>query len=380
MNSFFDIKPTDLRDFLKYRGWSQVNEAIADGEYLFNHPDYSRQLYFPVNGDVSGFEEAFQMALETLAVFESTRPWLLAKRISESRDDTIVFRTIRGSSGESSIPLTFASLMLEGAQNLLLSAAHTILKPQYYHPRLNRAEARKLLDSARFRHTEPGSFVLKISCPLYALDDASERQPELIELEHNAPFVRKSMALVNKSIGRIILAIEEDSLDALVASEKASDSPSISYNLCSAVTSFYNEGLGNSLEIANHWSILRPVSDPLLTVCHRIQQEYFSRFDEIARELKPADIDIEDTFYGTVEVLDGIIGSDDKRSGDVVLHLLLPKGEIIKTRVNLNAEQYKKANKAHMAAHNAYIKVRGKLKPGKQPQRMTDISDFDLAE
>ena len=248
MSIYLDIKPTDLRDYMKFRGWLQKNEALADGEFLFNHPDNSRQIYFPVNRDVPGFEEALQVAFEKLASIESIEPWLLLRRVEESRDDTVSFRVIRSSSSEKSIPLVFAYSMLEGVENLLLSAAHTVLKPQSYHPRLNRNEARKFLEASRFRHTEPGSFVLKISCPLYALDDTSANQLELIGLENNAPFVRKTMALMNKSISSVINAIEADSLDALVETEKKSLSPSISYNLCNAIASFYSEGLGNSLK------------------------------------------------------------------------------------------------------------------------------------
>ncbi|MBV5304017.1 MAG: hypothetical protein JZU70_07450 [Chlorobium sp.] len=63
-----------------------------------------------------------------------------------------------------------------------------------------------------------------------------------------------------------------------------------------------------------------------------------------------------------------------------MLHLLLPQGEQIKVRVNLDATQYQKADRAHMAAHNAYVKVKGKLLQGKQPQRLTEVSEFELAE
>jgi len=380
MSIYSDITPTDLRDYMKFRGWLQVTEALADGEFLFNHPDSSRQIYFPVHREVSGFEEALQVALEKLASLQSIETWLLVKHIEESRDDTVSFRVMRSSMSERSIPLVFAYSMLQGAENLLLSAAHTVLKPQYYHPRLNRNEAKKFLEASRFRHTEPGSFVLKISCPLNALDEPSGNQLQLIECEKNAPFVRKAMVILNKSISSVIAAIEADTLEALVENEKQSTSPSISYNLCNAIASFYSEGLGNSLEIKNQWSLLKPVNDPSLNKPNVIQQEYFPRFEEIARELKPSVDPVVDTFYATVEELSGEIGTHGERSGEVLLHLLLPQGEQIKVRVNLDATQYHKADQAHMAAHNAYIKVKGKLLQGKQPQRLTEVSEFELAE
>jgi len=38
--------------------------------------------------------------------------------------------------------------------------------------------------------------------------------------------------------------------------------------------------------------------------------------------------------------------------------------------VNLDATQYQKADQAHRAARNAYIKVKGKLLQGKQPSAL----------
>lgn len=148
----------------------------------------------------------------------------------------------------------------------------------------------------------------------------------------------------------------------------------ISYNICDAVGGF--SGSESSLELKPQWSILRPAAPELLGAV-RISYDYFPRFQEIAKELKPKEKDVEDTFIGTVEELEGTLDDEGNRSGDVVLHILVPDGDPIRARVNLDANQYKTADRAHMNGRTPYVKVRGRLRPGNQPQRITNLSLFE---
>ena len=88
---------------------------------------------------------------------------------------------------------------------------------------------------------------------------------------------------------------------------------------------------------------------------------------------------MEDTFIGTVERLDGEMGEDGQRSGEVILSLLLPEGEQVRARTNLNAQDYTKADQAHMT-EGTYVKVAGKLHPGRQPRQLTELRTFDLIQ
>ena len=86
---------------------------------------------------------------------------------------------------------------------------------------------------------------------------------------------------------------------------------------------------------------------------------------------------LEDVFPGTVERLDGEMGADGKRAGEVILSLLTPDGEQVRARASLTALEYEQADKAHMT-DGAYIKVTGKLHPGRQPRQLSDIKSFEL--
>ncbi|HVG49924.1 MAG TPA: hypothetical protein VM899_17510, partial [Rubellimicrobium sp.] len=109
----------------------------------------------------------------------------------------------------------------------------------------------------------------------------------------------------------------------------------------------------------------------------RLSSEYAPEIGEIAkilREDRPTEIE---QFVGTVERLDGDIGSDGRRFGNIVLALLLSEeGESVRARVSLNADQYAIADEAHMRA-GAYVRVEGKLLVGRQPRQLVELKRFE---
>jgi len=101
--------------------------------------------------------------------------------------------------------------------------------------------------------------------------------------------------------------------------------------------------------------------------------------EEVRRELRAIDLHHEDTFIGTLERLDGVMNDDGRRSVDVVLlALLLPdEGETVRAKTALSAEDYAKADRAHMT-NGTYVQVTGRLLPGRQPRQLMSVSRFDL--
>ena len=108
----------------------------------------------------------------------------------------------------------------------------------------------------------------------------------------------------------------------------------------------------------------------------RFQKDYFPRIEEVRRALRSSERHREDSFIGTVERLDGEIGADGQRAGEVILALLLAEGETVRARASLTPDQYATADRAHMT-DGAYVKVAGKLSPGRQPRSMTGIAVFE---
>ena len=371
------IAPTDLRDYAKAHGWMLLKEAAKDRLYVMSNPRFDlRQLVFPMDTTAPDYAEAIALVVEKIAVMEQRTPEAIIKSLMEISDDAVAFRVSSPNQEERYLPLSFASAMIIGAQQLLLASACTVLKPKTHHPRLSRTEAQQFLETARFRHTQPGSFVLNVSCPVQAMDVQAPLLPD----EFEAPFVRRATLTLQRSLRKLVSAIETDSLDDLVESLKKSETPLISSNFCEALTHFEDTSLKNSVDIGITWaaSIPRPDDEPENSVV-RVQHDYFSRIEEVRRELRSNEKHMEDIFIGTVERLDGEMGDDGCRSGEVILSLLLPEGEQVRARTNLNAEQYAKADEAHMT-DGTYVKVAGKLHPGRQPRQLSELRAFDLIQ
>lgn len=375
MNLNTPIAPTDLRDYAKAKGWVLIKEAAKDRLYVLTNPSVSRgQLMFPMDTTAPDYAEAVTLVVEKLAAIECRSPQSVLKSLLEVGDDSIAFKVEAQRSNEQSLPLAFASSVLEGAQQMLLASVCTVLKPQIHHPRLSRAEAQQFIESARFRHTQPGSFVLNVSCPVQSMDV----QAPLYENEPEAPFVRRTTMVLYRSLAKLVNAIETDSLDALVQSEKRTTNPVLSSNFCEALTRLEDRSLKNSVEIDIVWapSLAAPAGERPISVV-RVQNDYFSRIDEVRRELRAAENQTDDIFIGTVEQLEGEMGLDGRRSGDVILSLLLTEGVQVRARTQLNAEDYAKAYQAHMS-ERTYIKVAGLLHPGRQPRRLDQVRSFEL--
>jgi hypothetical protein len=248
-----------------------------------------------------------------------------------------------------------------------------VLKPQPHHPRLSRVEAQQLLDAVKFRHTQPGSFVLNVSCPVQALD----AQPALLPDEPSeAPFVRRTTLLLFKTLQKLVDAIETDNLDAIKSDNICAAAPGLSSNLCEALTRLNDDTLQNSVEIGIKWaaSIPRPQDIPAASIV-RLQSDYFPKIEATRRKLRPKENHIEDRFMASVEQLNGEMGQDGRRFGEVVLALFSTTGEVVSARANLTAEQYALADKAHMT-EKAFVQVAGKLHPGRRLRQLSDITAF----
>jgi len=373
MNVFQNISSTDIRDYANTQGWQQVVEALADGLFVLNNPHHlRRQLVFPIDSAQPDYSDAVSIVLQKLAEIQQKPISNIVAAIEEIKDDTLRFRIVDARNEETFIPLSYAVSALNGAKEMFLSAACTVLKPQIHHPRLSRSEALELIDKSKFRHTETGSFVIKVSAPVRAM----ELQGRLFE--DDLPFIRQTTLVINGGLSKLVSAIQADTLDTLIDTIKSEPNPQISSNLCKAVTNFKEEHGDFDLYVNFTWagSVGLPSNFAVQNQI-KIQKDYFSRIDDVRRELKRSEQQkLEDVFMATVEHLSGDMGNDNKRSGEVILNLY-KDSEVIRARIILDAEQYKMADVSHMTA-DSYLKIKGKLHPGNQPRIFSEVSSFEL--
>jgi hypothetical protein len=366
------LEPTDLRDFLKSLGWSVIEEALRDRLYAFQSPRFERRgLIFPMDSDAPDYAESVGNVLAKLAEMTGQTPATLRARAQSARDDVVRMR-VYSYGDDSALPLSFAASLVQNAAKVLKSTACTVLRPRVHHPKLSLSDATALVDAARFGHTEEGSFILRVACPL----DSVQGNPGPDGAE--GPFVRQVTLSMQRALARLTSAIEADRLDTLVDELKASPAPMLASNLCEAIAGMHDEVLGNSLDVSVDWSTLHPIGDAALRRPVRIQRDYFARIEEVHQELRSVARYEEGPFFGTVEALNGTMGDDGRRSGEVILSLLLPEeGEMVRAKVVLPAEEYSKADRAHMT-NKALVRVSGRLLPGRQPRWMTNASNFEI--
>ncbi|WP_031363581.1 hypothetical protein [Caballeronia sordidicola] len=370
-----DLSPSALRDFVKSLGWQSLPDGIVDRLYVMHHADVPRrQIVIPMDQDAPDYAEACELALSKLADLQGMKLAELIQLAAISRDDSVYYRVTSSGSVDDGLPLSFASSLLQGAEQILLASACTVLRPQTHHPRLHRAEAAQLAGHARFGHTERGSFVMRVSCPVDAM-----QTPSVPDLAYaNDSFVRMTMLTARNGVRQLVNAIEEDSLSRFVDSQRAAASPIVSSNLCEALTRLHSDDVRNNIDMSFRWATTVALPrDATADESIRIRSDYFARIDEVRQELRAVERDRDDVFIGTVEHLNGEFDIEGNRAGEVVMALLLREGEIIKARVVLDQEQYARAVTAHLD-DRALVRIAGRLRPGRQPRTMTDVTSFIL--
>jgi hypothetical protein len=369
------IPPTNLRDYLKANGWNPIEKAYSDRLYVLENPEYpKRQLVFPMDTQAIDYVEATEGVLSKLASIVGERADAICRKVLGTPNDALRV-VIDGS--QSKLPLAFASNLLVATQRILKAAACTVLKPRLHHPRLTLTDAVQLVEHSSFEHTEPGSFILQVSCPVLALDVQGELEFGE-ECFSQSPFVRRALLTLFYATASIVEAIERDKLEDLLDGLKVSKSPLVSSNLCEALQMLQDDSLQNSVEMKMQWSPTIPVKSKSPWSI-RIQKDYFSRIEQLRRELRSGENEHEDVFVGTVERLDGEMSDSGTRSGEVILSLLMSDGEMVRARVSLSSEDYALADRAHMR-DGCYVRVRGKLRHGRQPRQLTNVTLFELLD
>jgi hypothetical protein len=369
------LSPSVLRDFAKSLGWQLLPDGAIDRLYVLHHADVPRrQIVIPMDQDAPDYAEASELAMSKLADLQGVKLADLIKLAAISRDDSMYYRVTSSGAVDDGLPLSFAASLLLGAEQVLLASACTVLRPQTHHPRLHRGEATQLAGHARFGHTERGSFVVRVSCPVDAMET-----PSALALTHaNESFVRMTMLTARNGVRQLVEAIEANTLTRFVDAQKATGSPIVSSNLCEALTRLHNDDVHNNIDLSFRWATTVALPQDVASGENiRIQSDYFTRIDDVRRELRAVERDRDDVFIGTVEHLNGEFDIDGRRAGEVVVALLLREGETIKARVVLDQENYARAVSAHLD-DRIFVRIAGRLRPGRQPRALIDVTSFIL--
>lgn len=359
--------PQSIRDYAKANGWEAVRDAPLKGRfYLFrNTSEPLRQLIIPMDAQTREYPEMILDVAERISLMEKRPVEAVLNDLLLPNADILRFRLVEAEAAPDSIPLQDGINLLEGAKKALLAAACSVVSPQSHHPRMSRIEAEQLLGECKLGQTERGSYVVKIACPLDAVD------PSMLGLEEIEPFVRRTTKLLLASAKRITDAIERDEVEKLY--DDIPGQPVISSNLCDALLTMQAENR-SSLSISAKWASTRPKpGETELPQEIQFNADYFPVVADIYEKLRPSGEDKESVFVATVETLNGDLGQDGKRAGDVGLWVFHEE-ETIPARVMLNAAEYEIADQAHMAGELVVFK--GLLHRGRRIHKITNVEGF----
>ncbi len=374
-----DVSPIEIRDYAISYGWSLVKEALKDALFVLNSPKNDfKQLIFPVDPSTSDYPEMAEFAIHKMAEYCQKPFFSVMEEIREVNDDVIALRYYSDNKIINSLSFQEALESIESTKQMILAAGCTVINPNLYHKRLARSEALEILKKTRFRHTAEGSFVLKISCPVQL-----DLSPTHVDCEYDTlqkPISRQAFEVINYSSLKVLKSIEEDSFASLLKEQEASEKPVISYNFCESLVNLFDDERELPFELNFFWSRAYlqklPSTDMISSV--NFPYSFKSKLEELKNYFRPEDQESEDVFFGTVESLNGNEGVDKRRAGEVILSLYR-ESEIVRARVNLNADNYDRAYKAH-GKSGGLIKVKGRLLPGKRIRTVENVSLFEIIE
>ena len=358
------IRPRHAREYAKATNWTRKPQDFG-GLAVFDYGERElTQLLIPIDGDAKDYPVRMLDVVQRIAEIEE-RPILEVSNDLLNPDSDIVRYRVADPSVSSDLGLLKGIEILEGAKRSLLSAAHSILAPVKYHPRLSKREPKEFLDQCRLKQTEHGSFVVAIACPLDAVDTEGL-------LEGVDSFTRETTKTLMASLRRIEDGIEADQEATLVADDAGNGVP-ITANLCDALARMEPPSARGLLEISTSWASTCPNEDANERASVRFADDYFDVIRDIGTQLRPTHQAEVSVFAGFVETLNGNMNNDGRRHGEVILDLL-EENDVVRTRVTLDADQYAEADQAHMSGKPVIVKA--ELHRGRRVHRLSNVTIF----
>lgn len=371
------LTPIAVRDYALARGWTTDNRAKGRIWLLSHATDPLRQLLVPKDAQDPAFETGMLDVAARLAELERRSIDAVLADLGSADADVLRVRVVSRVAERGAVSLATDVALREGARRALLASACSVINPRPYHPRMTKGPAEALLAACRAGQTEIGSYVVRVICPLHAAP-----QQSLDDL----PFTRQVTTSLMRSVRELVASIEAGTLDGYV--DAISDHPGVSANLCEALVQMQpafddqtTERVGGEVELTTTWAADPRVHAPSEEQAPSrvvVKSEYTREIERAAQRLRPGSGDSPVAVYiATVERLDGTVGEDGRRSGDVRLSVLVPDGDTQLARASLGPDEYAVAVEAHEQGR-AYVYIRAALRRSSRIGQFGPVDLFGL--
>jgi hypothetical protein len=361
------VTPRAVRVYAEGLGWRRV-EGVNGKIAVYSDPSSPlRQLIVPVDERLDDYGERTAEAIHRLAEFENRPAKEVLNHLLLPPSDVLSFREVSIDAEDGNIPLDHAARMIDGARKLLLSAAHSVLVPQPYHPRMTRSEAEDFVARCRLGQADRGSFVLAVACPLEL--KAGWPGPE------DEPFSRRVTSLLMQSLGDLAGAAATLQIDELADTTRY---PGISANFCEALLLVRPTGERARIDVSASWSraFLPEGREARREV--PLRQEAFDVAEVLAARLRSLPEPRVDRFLGFVDELRGQPLPDVGLPAGEARFTLFDQGEEIRAKADLDESDYSLAGRAHLAG--AIVSFKGILQRLPRLNRIGEVTDFQVVD
>jgi hypothetical protein len=359
------ISPAQISQFLAQRGWEETTLAKFPLLSTYTHPLFGdRQLFIPKNESASDYDDALDFLISKLALIERQEHYEIKRQLEKTDQgntsnlqDRLALRIVKSLSDEESIPLSMANTVISESQTLLMVGSCMAENPQRYYRRIDNKISTDIYSRSVFNHTQRGSFIMSISCPILA---KGEQLGFGLDFDKSTKS-RQAFVSIYRGMEHLVRAVSEEKVNKFSDEVLNSTSPVVSSNFCEAVASIISKDSSEGMSVAFCWS-------PYIALPKDLGgslQFFPSMADDIyriAEALRPEEESLDDSFIGTVEALRGDVTSTGERAGAVEFLLFLKDGSTIRANAFLNIDQYRIADRAHIGGAK-YIVIAGKLNP-----------------
>ncbi len=350
------LSPSAVSSYLGSAGWELL--AADDSKAVWGLQEGSgtrARLLLPLDRSYADFRPRFAEALRTLRLVHDWDLQQLATHVLGARSDFLLVRADQATP-DGTIPLRQAQSLLDGAQELLLYAACSAIRPRSaYGPGRRPREASDFVnEDVRMGHTQRGSFVITVITRLDSDDEVrverdrpnppaaagvpSQAAEPATEPGIVPPFQRRVMATLATALDLTQQAVRTGAPARL---EQAVER-GVSANLVEALARMTShEGL-RGLDLSFEWAPAEAAPPPA-TGRVLITRDEMPRLAPAARQLRQVPDIVRDSITGQVIRLERA----ESDEGIITIEGTVGRSTRRKVRVDLSGEPYDLAIRAH---------------------------------
>lgn len=343
MNSSRDtVHPAEIVAYLRDHGWTVADDGYEGGVLWERRTDEGDQEVFaPMAQGAPDYRMLVHRLIETLARLEDRESSFILRDMKEAAGDVIRFRFALEGGDSSRLPLSFAPRVFKTAHDVTISAANAVTRRRSHYRKWTR-EVHEFAQRAEVGQTEPGSYVVRVLCPLTGLPQAP------LPPGKDVPFGRRVTSTLDVALAASGRAAQAAITNGDIAAFDEAVESGVSSNLCSALASVREGPVRTTLEVKLRWAPLRD-QPPRPSGAYFFGPDTLEVLHSAAKHLRDQEEEVleDQTLFGYVTRCDRGANED---SGIIVVEGLIASSELrekVVCRIELQGDDYVVAARAH---------------------------------